>query len=149
MQFFSPERISPVVSFLGFFIHIRSTYFHEQLWVFVIHFFYCNVSSENFLSFFLCFFKKADALYLFPTNRLLSIVIDKFTRVEFAILIRNVPFLVLPSTLGEHIYGVSVILRKGIFHISPGCLPLLLSLRPILQIRYICAFGISTKFYFC
>ena len=136
VQVFSPERISPVVSFLGFFIHIRSTYFHEHLRVFVIHFFfYCSVSSENFLSFFLCFFKKADALYLFPTNRLLSIVIDKFTIVEFAIFIKNVPFLVLSSTLGEHIYGVSVILRKGIFQISPGCLPLLLSLRPIMQIR--------------
>ena len=149
VQVFSPERISPVVSFLGFFIHIRSTYFHEHLRVFVIHFFLLQCVKREFPLFFLCFFKKADALYLFPTNRLLSIVIDKFTIVEFAILIRNVPFLVLPSTPGEHIYGVSAILRKGIFHISPGCLPLLLSLRPILRIRYICAFGISTKFYFC
>ena len=31
-----------------------------------------------------------------------------------------------PSTLGEHIYGVSLILTKGIFQISPGWLPLLL-----------------------
>ena len=103
VQVFSPELISPVVSFIGFFIHIRNTYFHEHLRVFVIHFFYRNVSSENFLSFFLCFFKKSDALYLFPTNRLLSIVIDKFTTVEFTILIRNVPFLAPPSTLGEQI----------------------------------------------
>ena len=103
MQVFSPERISPVVSFLGFFIHIRSTYFHEHLRVFVIHFFLLQCVKREFPLFFLCFFKKADALYLFPTNRLLSIVIDKFTIVEFVILIRNVPFLVLPSTPGEHI----------------------------------------------
>ena len=149
VQVFSPELISPVVSFLGFFIYIRNTYFQEHLRVFVIHVFYSNVSSDNLISFFLCFFKKSDALYLFPTNRLLSIVIDKFTIIELARLIRNLPFLVPPSTLGEHIYRVSVILRKGIFQISSGCLPLLLSLRPILQIRQICAFKISTKFYFC
>ena len=135
MQVFSPEVISPVVSFLGFFIYISSTYFQEHLRVFVIHFFYCNMSSKNLHSLFLCFFKKSDALYLFPTNRLLSIVIDKFTIIELARLIRNLPFLVPPSTLGEHIYRVSVILRKGIFQTSPDCLPLLLSLRPILQIR--------------
>ena len=103
MQVFSPELISPVVSFLGFFIYIRNTYFQEHLQVFVIHVFYSNVSSDNLISFFLCFFKKSDALYLFPTNRLLSIIIDKFTIIEFAILIRNVPFLAPPSTLGEQI----------------------------------------------
>ena len=47
-------------------------------------FFYCNVSSKNLPSLFLCFFKKSDALYLFPTNWLLSIVLDKFTITEFA-----------------------------------------------------------------
>ena len=98
-------------------------------------FFLLQCVKREFPLFFLCFFKKSDAMYLFPTNRLLSIVIDKFITVEFTILIRNVPFLVLPSPLGEHIYGGSVILRKGIFQISPGCLPHLLSLRPILQVR--------------
>ena len=88
-------------------------------------FFYCNVSSKNLLSLFLCF-KKSDALYLFSTNWLLLLIIDKFTITEFAILIRNLSFLVPPSTLGEHIYRVSVILRKGIFQISPGWLPPLL-----------------------
>ena len=38
----------------------------------------------------------------------------------------NLSFLVPPPTLTEHIYGVSVIPRKGIFQISPGWLPLLL-----------------------
>ena len=47
-------------------------------------FFYCNVSSKNLLSLFLCFFKKSDALYLFSTNWLLLIVIDRFTIIEFA-----------------------------------------------------------------
>ena len=135
VQVFSWELISPVVSFLGFFIYIMSTYFQEHLRQCVICFFYCNVLSKNLLFLFLCFFQKINALYLFPTHRLLSIIIDKFTVIEFAILIRNLPFLVPPSELGEHIYGVSVILRKGIFQISPGCLPLLLSLQPILQIR--------------
>ena len=63
---------------------------------------------------------------MFSTNWLLLLIIDKFTITEFAILIRNLSFLVPPSTLGEHIYGVSVILRKDIFQISPGWLPPLL-----------------------
>ena len=73
----------------------------------------------------LCFFKKADALYFFPTNWLLLIVIDKFAIIEFAMLTRNLSFLVSPSTLAEHIYGVSAILRKDTFQIFPGWLPLL------------------------
>ena len=40
--------------------------------------------SKNLLSLFLCFFKKSDALYLFSTNWLLLIVINKFTMIEFA-----------------------------------------------------------------
>ena len=56
----------------------------EHLKVFVIHFFYYNVSTKNLLSLFLCFFKKSDALYLFSTNWLLLIVIDRFTIIEFA-----------------------------------------------------------------
>ena len=79
------------------------------------------MSSKNLLPLFLCF-KKSHALYLFSTNWLLLLIIDKFPITEYAILIRNLSFLVPPSTLGEHIYGVSVILRKDIF-ISPlaGC----------------------------
>ena len=122
VQVFSPELISLVVSFLGISIYIRKTYFQKYLRKFVIHFFYCNVSSKNLLPLFPCF-KKSDVLYLFSTNWLLLIIIDKFTITEFAILIRNVSFLVPPSTLGEHIYGVSAILRKGLFQISPGWLP--------------------------
>ena len=135
MQVFSRELISPVVSFLGFFIYIRSAYFQEHLRLCVIHFFLLQCVKQEFTLFISLFLQKINALYLFPTHRLLSIIIDKFTIIEFAILIRNLPFLVPPSELGEHIYGVSVILRKGIFQISPGCLPLLLSLRPIMQIR--------------
>ena len=56
-------------------------------------FFYCNVSSKNLLSLFLCF-KKSDALYLFSTNWLLLLLTDKFTITEFAIIIRNLSFLV-------------------------------------------------------
>ena len=52
--------------------------------VFVAYFHYFNVSSKNLLTLFICFFKKSDALYLFPTNWLLLIVIDKFTITEFA-----------------------------------------------------------------
>ena len=79
------------------------------------------MSSKNLLSLFLCF-KKSDALYLFSTNWLLLLIIDKFTITEFAILIRNQSFLVPPLTLGEHIYGVSVIPGKVYFR-SPlaGC----------------------------
>ena len=62
------------------------------------------------------------------TYWLLLLIIDKFSITEFAITIRNLSFLVPPSTLGEHIYGVSVILRKDIFQISTGWLPLLLLL---------------------
>ena len=65
--------------FLGFFLYIRNTNLQEHLRVFVIYFFYCNVSSKNLLSLFLYFFKKSDAPYLFPANWLLLIVIDKFT----------------------------------------------------------------------
>ena len=89
----------------------------------VIHFLLQYVKQE--FTVFLCF-KKSDALYLFSTNWLLLLIIDKFTITEFAILIRNLSFLVPPSTLGEHIYRVSVILRKDIFQISTGWLPLLL-----------------------
>ena len=102
MQVFSSEIISPVAPFLGFFIYIRSSYFQEHMSVcYSFFFFYCNVWSKNFLSLFFCFFKKSDALYLLSTNRLLSIVIDKLIIIEFAILIRNLPFLVPPSTLGS------------------------------------------------
>ena len=128
VQVFSSEIISPVAPFLGFFIYIRSSYFQEHMsvcYLFFFYFFYCNVWSKNFLSLFFYFFKKSDTQYLLSTNRLLSIVIDKLIIIEFAILIRNLPFLVPPSTLGEHIYGVSVIFRKGIFQIPPGCLPIL------------------------
>ena len=52
--------------------------------MFVIHFFYRNVSSKNLVSLCLCFFKKSVSQYLFPTNWLLLIVIDKFTLIEFA-----------------------------------------------------------------
>ena len=85
-------------------------------------FFCCNVSSKNLLSLFLCFFRKSCAPYLFLTNWLLIIVIDKFTITEFSILIRKLSFLVPPSTLGGYIYGASVMLRKGIFQISHGWL---------------------------
>ena len=64
--------------------------------------------------------------YLFSTKWLLLLIIDKFTISEFTILIKNLSFLVPPSTMGEHIYRVSVILRKGIFQISSGWLPPLL-----------------------
>ena len=77
------------------------------------------MSSKNLLSLFLCFFKKSDALYLFPTNWLLLVVIDEFTTIEFAILLRNLSFLVPPSTLEGHIYGIFVILRKSIYFRSP------------------------------
>ena len=63
---------------------------------------------------------------MFSTKWLFLLIIDKFTITEFAVLIRNLSFLVPPSTPEEHIYGVSVILRKGIFQISPGWLPSLL-----------------------
>ena len=56
----------------------------EHLRVFPIHFFYCNVSTKNLLSLFLCFFKKSDALYVISTNWLLLIIIDKFTIIDFA-----------------------------------------------------------------
>ena len=136
VQVFSLDFISPVVSFLWFFIYSRCTYFHEHMSIcYSFFFFYCNVSRKNLLYLFFCSFKKSEVLYLLPTKRLLSIVIDKFIIIEFAMLIRNLPFLVPPSTLAEHIYGVSVIIRKYILQISPGCLPILLLLRPILQIR--------------
>ena len=116
--------ISLVASFFTiFFIHWKN-YFQKYLRKFVIHFF-TEMCQARIYSLFLCF-KKSDALYLFSTNWLLLLIIDKFTITEFAILIRNLSFLVPPSTLGEHIYGVSVILRKGIFQISPGWLPPLL-----------------------
>ena len=37
---------------------------------------------------------------------------------EFAMLTRNLSFLVPPSTLEEHTYKVSVVLRNGIFKVS-------------------------------
>ena len=77
-----PRTYSTLVSFSSI-LYIRNTYFQEDLRVFVIHFFCCNVSTKNVLSLFLCFFKKSDALYLFPTNWLLLMVIDKFTIIEF------------------------------------------------------------------
>ena len=45
-------------------------------------FFLLQYVSQEFTLFFLCFFKKSDAL--FPINWLLFIVIDKFTIIEFA-----------------------------------------------------------------
>ena len=77
-----PRTYSTLVSFSSI-LYIRNTYFQEDLRVFVIHFFCCSVSTKNVLSLFLCFFKKSDALYLFPTNWLLLMVIDKFTIIEF------------------------------------------------------------------
>ena len=99
----------PQFPFLGFFIYVRGNYFQEHLRVFVIHFFLTAMCQARIYSLSL-FFQKIRRP--FPTNRLLSIVIDKFSIIELAILIRNVPFLVPPSTLGEHNYRVSVILRK-------------------------------------
>ena len=64
----------PQFHFLEFFLYIRNTSFQEHLRVFRIHFFYWNVSSKNLFSLFLCFFKKSDVLYLFPTNWLLLII---------------------------------------------------------------------------
>ena len=70
--------------FQGFFYTLETPIFQERLRVFLIHFCYCNVSSKNLLFLFLCFFKKSDTLYLFPTNWLLLIVINKLTKIEFA-----------------------------------------------------------------
>ena len=78
-----PRTYSTLVSFSSI-LYIRSTYFQEDLRVFVIHFFTAMCQPRTYsLSLFLCFFKKSDALYLFPTNWLLLIVIDKFTIIEF------------------------------------------------------------------
>ena len=82
MQVFSPELISPVVPFSRIFLYIRNTFFQEHLRVFVIHFLLRCVNQE--FTRFICLFKKSDVLYLFPTNWLLSIVIDKFTIIEFS-----------------------------------------------------------------
>ena len=73
----------PQFDFLGFFIHQEHLFSGTPESV-CYSFFYCNVSSKNLLSLFLCFFKKSDALYLFSTNWLFLIVIDKFTIIEFA-----------------------------------------------------------------
>ena len=64
------------------------------------------------------FFKKSDALYFFPTNWILLAAIEKFNIIEFSMLIRNLFFLVPPSTLKEHIHGVSQ--ETYTFQISPG-----------------------------
>ena len=114
MQVFCPELIS------------RSFIFLEHLRVFAIHFFYCNVSSDNLLSLFLYFFKKIThhelvsyKLVTFNSDWQLHHNRARHTH-------NNLSFLVPPPTPGEHIYGVSVIPRKVIFQISPGWLPLLL-----------------------
>ena len=59
--------------------------------MFVIHFLLQYVKQE--FTVFLCF-KKSDALLLFSTNWLLLLLTDKFTITEFAIIIRNLSFLV-------------------------------------------------------
>ena len=84
MQVFIPQLVSPVVSFSRIFSIHQEHLFAGTPGVFPIHFFYCNVSTKNLLSLFLCFFKKSDALYVISTNWLLLIVIDKFTIIEFA-----------------------------------------------------------------
>ena len=62
---------------------------YKYLRMFVIHFLFfsfffwlqcVNKSIKNLLSLFVCFFKNSDALYFFPANWLLSIVIDKFVK---------------------------------------------------------------------
>ena len=137
VQVFSLDFISPVVSFLWFFIYSRCTYFHEHMSICYSFFlfFLLQCVTQEFTVFIFLFLQKIRSPLLASYKRLLSIVIDKFIIIEFAMLIRNLPFLVPPSTLAEHIYGVSVIIRKYILQISPGCLPILLLLRPILQIR--------------
>ena len=135
----------PQFHFPVFFLYIRSSYFQEHLRVFVIHFFYCNVSSKNLRYLYLCFFKKSNFLYLFPTNWLLLIVIEKLNLIERNIFIRNLSFLVPPSKLGENIYGVCVILKKGIFQISPAsclfyyCFDLLICIIDILEKPFLIA----------
>ena len=84
LQVFSLELISAVVSFSRIFsIHQEHLFSGTPEGVYY-SFFYYNVSSKNLLSLFFCFFKKSDALYLFPRNWLPLIVIDKFTITEFA-----------------------------------------------------------------
>ena len=66
---------------IGLSVYIRNIYFHEHLRVLLLLLFFCcvldcNLSSKNLLSLFLCFFKKSDALYFFPVNLSLLIVID-------------------------------------------------------------------------
>ena len=59
---------------------------------------------------------------LFSYNLVLLIVIDQLAIIEYAMLARKLSFCVPPSTLEEHIYRVSVILRKGVLQISlAGC----------------------------
>ena len=84
MQVFIPQLVSPVVSFSRIFSIHQEHLFAGTPGVFPIHFFYCNVSTKNLLSLFLCFFKKSDALYVISTNWLLLIIIDKFTIIDFA-----------------------------------------------------------------
>ena len=109
VQVSSQELISPSVSISRIFYIRQGQLFSGTPESICYSFFLTAMCQARIYSLSLFFHKIRRP---FPTNRLLSIVIDKFSITEFAILIRNVPFLVPPSTLGEHNYGVSVILRK-------------------------------------
>ena len=67
-------------SFSGFFLNTTNTW-ECLLIIFFFSFFFwlqcVNKSINNLLSLFVCFFKNSDALYFFPADWLLSIVIDK------------------------------------------------------------------------
>ena len=105
--------------FLGFFLYIRNTYFQEHLRVFVIH---CFTAICQATIYSICFFKKSEALLILVSYKLvILLVIDKFTIIEFTILITTCLFWCLlqhsESTFAEFLP------KKGIFQISPsGCL---------------------------
>ena len=84
-QVFSPKLVSPVVSFSGIFTTHYEHLLSETLES-VYYFFDDNMSSKNLLSSFLCFFNKSDALYLFPTNWVLSNLLFKdFTCIQMKV----------------------------------------------------------------
>ena len=124
--------------------------------MFVIHFFfffYCNVLRKNLLSLLLCLFKKSDSLYLFRTKSLLLIVIDKVTIIEsgpFSLVAKGafVTFGKICLCVKSHSFIFSLIPRCPLSLNAQFLLYLRLWLWALWQIRWICAFEISTKFYF-
>ena len=127
MRVFSPEVILPVVSFSKIFFYTLETLISRNTWECLLFIFFTAMCQATIYSpYFFVSSKKITRpelvsykLVTFNSDWQIHHNTARHTH-------NNLSFLVPPPTLTEHIYGVSVIPRKGIFQISPGWLPLLL-----------------------